>query len=241
MAAESDILSKAVSFMSGMINGVESWSDRIERFNEWTITTKMITASVLSRVNRFHPALDNVWELWAKITESAFENGGHNLYRELKAFKEITGIISTKRDSKLNKLYPLALLSATKNNLSPETEKAYLQWIWDNNEGIYYLTWFSLNIFPEITSKAFPFWLKAIDIFSDFIYGKTLAKDSVNYLWSLRGKDGLWDFGNNSKSAGYARTSCGWQLSEDWRNPINRQLDCTLRILLLLKKHPEQG
>ncbi len=227
--------------MSGMINGVESWSDMVEKFNEWPITTKMITASVLSRVNRFHPALDNVWELWAKITESAFENGGHNLYRELKAFKEVTGIISTKRDSKLNKLYPLALLSATKNNLSPETEKAYLQWIWDNNEGIYYLTWFSLNIFPEITSKAFPFWLKAIDIFSDFIYGKTLAKDSVNYLWSLRGKDGLWDFVNNSKSAGYARTSCGWQLSEDWRNPINRQLDCTLRILLLLKKHPEQG
>ncbi|HYE83071.1 MAG TPA: hypothetical protein VEG39_13015 [Clostridia bacterium] len=237
LKADSSILSKCVAFMVRIINGADSWPDRVEKFDEWPVMTKIVTAATLSRVDRNHSDLENIWKLWAEITESAFETGEHNADRELAAFEEVTKLRPTNRDSKLNKMYPLILLSATSGRLNPDIEKSYLEWIWNSKEGIYYLTWFSMDILPYITSKEFPFWLRAIDIIIGYGYGKVLVENSIDYLWSIRKKDGLWDFGAASKSADYARSYCGWHLSGSWREPVNRQIDCTIRILLLLKKY----
>ena len=235
--AESNILSRSVTYMAKVICGLDSWPDRVEKFNEWPVITKMITASTLSRVDRNHPVLNGIWNLWVEIARCSFETGGHDLKKELAAFEEITGICPTKRDSKLNKMYPLILLSTTDNSLSLDIEKAYLEWLWNNKEGIYYLTWFSMDVMPEITSREFPFWLRAFDIISNYNYGKHLGKNSIDHLWSLRSKEGLWDFGANSKASNSARIHCGWQLSSSWRGSLNRQIDSTIRILLLLKKN----
>lgn len=201
----------------------------------------MVSAAALTKVNRYHPVLYKVWKLWAEITTSAFETGKHDLINELAAFEALTGICPTKKDSKLNKIYPLILLSAADFKLPYEIEKSYLEWIWNYSEGIYYLTWFNMGICPDIISKEFPFWLRALDIISDYSYGRILIKNSVDYIWNLRDKDGLWDFGANTKSANYAKAHCGWQLADSWREPSNRKTDCTIRILLFLKKYSESG
>lgn len=234
---EDSILQRTAAFMAGVISGQASWCDRVEKFNEWPVITNVITAATLSSVDRNHPVLGDICKLWGGITEKAFETGEHDLRRELAAFEELTGICPTKKDSKLNKKYPLILLSASDNCLPLEVQKAYLKWIWNNREGIYYLTGFSMDILPEITSKEFPLWLRAVDIISDYDYGRDLAQKSIEYIWSLREENGLWDFGANSKASNCARIYCGWQLADSWRDEINRQIDCTIRILLLLRKH----
>lgn len=231
------ILERAAVFMSRVISGQASWCDKVEKFNEWPVITKVITAATLSSIDREHFLLRDVCKLWVELAKRAFETGEHDLNREIGTFKELTGICPTKKDSKLNKKYPLILLSASDNCLPLEVQKAYLKWIWNNREGIYYLTGFSMDILPEITSKEFPLWLRAVDIISDYGYGRHLAQKSIEYIWSLRGENGLWDFGANSNASNCARTYCGWQLADSWRDEINRQIDCTIRILLLLRKH----
>lgn len=231
------ILKKATGFMSAVIRGTAAWPDRVEHFNEWPVTTRMITAATLSEVSRNHPDLQEVWRLWSELVRRAFDKGTHDPDSELAAFCELTGIVPTKRSTKLAAMYPLILLSSTDRRLPDDTEKAYLDWLWNYKAGIYYLTGFGMDILPEISSKEFPFWLRSLDLFSRYSYGKRLAQNSADYIWSLRGSDGLWDCGNGSDSAVYAKKYCGWLLADSWREPVNRKIDFTIRILLLLKRY----
>ncbi len=232
----SSVLAETAAYMSAVIKGDAAWPDRVEHFNEWPVTTKMITAATLSGISRNHPDLRAVWSLWSELVKRAFSGGGHDPDGEMAAFGELTGINPTRKSTKLANMYPLTLLSSTDGKLPDNIEKAYLDWLWNNREGIYYLTSSSMDILPEISSKEFPFWLRALDLFTDYSYGERLAENAINYIWGLRGEDGLWDFGNGTKSAGYAKNYCGWLLSDSWRESSDRKTDCTIRILLLLKK-----
>ncbi|HEX2946744.1 MAG TPA: hypothetical protein VHT96_12395 [Clostridia bacterium] len=236
----SDILKKAALYMSAVIKGETAWQDKVEKFNEWPVNTRMITAATLSGISRNNPDLNGVWSLWSELARHAFSDGRHDLDGEIAAFSELTGIVPTRKSTKLGNMYPLILLSATDGKLPSDIEKAYLDWIWNNDKGIYYLTWFNMDIMPGIASAEFPLWLRAIDVFSGYDYGKSLAENSINYIWSLQDKDGLWDFGAGSKSAGHAKNYCGWLLSDSWRDPSDRKTDCTIRILLLLKKYAQK-
>lgn len=232
----SNILDKAAAYMSAVIKGATAWPDRVEHFNEWPVTTRMITAATLSAISRNHPDLQAVWSLWSEYVKRAFSGGWHDLGGELAAFSELTGINPTRKSTKLANMYPMTLLSSTDGKLPENIEKSYLDWLWNSRAGIYYLTSFGMDILPEISSKDFPLWLRALDLFTDYSYGKRLAENAISYIWRLQDKDGLWDFGNGSKSAGYAKNYCGWLLSDSWREPSDRKTDCTIRILLLLKK-----
>lgn len=232
----SRVLKRAAAYMSAVIKGDAAWPDRIEHFNEWPVTTGMITAAVLSGISRNHPDLRAVWNLWSELVKRAFSAGGHDQDSEMAAFSELTGINPTRKSTKLANMYPLTLLSSTDGKLPDNIEKAYLDWLWNNEAGIYYLTSFCMDILPDISSKEFPFWLRALDLFTDYSYGKRLAENAINYIWGLHDEDSMWDFGNGSKSAGYAKNSCGWLLSGSWRETSDRKTDCTIRLLLLLKK-----
>jgi hypothetical protein len=230
------LLGRSAAYMSNVLNGMDSWSDHVEKFNEWKVTTGAITAAVLSRLDRVHPDLDNIWHTWTRFVEGAFKSGGYNLTDELTAFEEVTGICPTARDSKLYKMYPLQLLGSTRNRMPSNLERAYLDWVWHKEGGIYYLTSFSMDLLPEITSKHFPLWLRALGVFSDYSYGKSLISNPIEYLWSLANSDAIWDFGVGSQALNAAKIHCGWNISDSWREPVNRQIDTTVRILLLLKK-----
>jgi hypothetical protein len=78
--------------------------------------------------------------------------------------------------------------------------------------------------------------MRAIDIISEYSYGRGLVQKHMDYIWGLRNRDGLWDFGANTKASYNARTHCGWQLADSWRSKADRQIDTTIRVLLLLKK-----
>ena len=53
----------------------------------------------------------------------------------------------------------------------------------------------------------------------------------LNRLWEQRCEDGLWDFG--SDTAGCVE----FPLSDSWRQGLNRKLDYSTSILVLLRKY----
>ena len=49
-------------------------------------------------------------------------------------------------------------------------------------------------------------------------------------MWRLRDDDGLWDLGRRGS------TSTWFPLADFWRKPLNRRLDWSTRVLVLLSK-----
>jgi hypothetical protein len=228
---ESKMLKKTVAYMVRVIEGQDTWTDRQEKFNEWALGVQLITAATLAKIDRTNSALVNVWKLWAEIAKYAFSAGQYDAHEELQAYKKLTGITPTKKWPQFGNMYPLILLSATENKLPDEIERALLNWIWHKEEGVYYATSFSLQIFPEIQSKQFLAWLSLHEILSNFSNWKHLAQNAMNWLWENRDKYALWDFKSTGTGGHY------FPLSDSWRKPVNRQIDCSTRALILLRKY----
>ena len=73
-------------------------------------------------------------------------------------------------------------------------------------------------------------WFTTIELLSRFPAWYELAHDQIEWLWAGQGADHLWDFGPRSSASHY------FPLSSSWRKPINRKIDWSARILLLLSK-----
>jgi len=232
---ENIVLIKATRFMRSVLNGTATWSDPPEKHEGWPIGIRLITAATLAKVDQYDPVLDGIWQTWADVLGKTFASGFYSDAEERRAHRVINGIITKYKYPKLAAIYPLLLLSATGNKLPRDLETVYLDWIWHKKDGIYYLTWFSLDQFPELGAKEFPFWLEAIGLLARFDHWASQhAEKIISFLWQCRNREGLWDLPAGASSISGAK-KCSVQISESWRNPVNREIDCSIRILSLIK------
>lgn len=232
---ESVVLTKATGFMECVMDGSVTWSDPPEKHEGWPTGVRLITAATLAKIDRLHPSISGAWETWAEVLMKTFASGVYSSADERHAHQVLNGITTKNKYPKLAAIYPLLLLSATGNKLPKELETSYLDWVWHKKDGIYYLTWFGLDQFPELGAKEFPFWLEAIGLLTRFDYWASQhAEKIINFLWQCRNREGLWDFPAGAPSINGAK-KCSVQISESWRNPVNREIDCSIRILSLIK------
>lgn len=234
---ESDVLQNVVQFMVNVLEGKETWSDPPEKHEGWPTGVRLITTATLARIDNRHPAIQKVWESWAEILTRTFISGDYDGEDERKAHQILNGIVTRNKYPRLSSIYPLVLLSSTEGALPKDLETRFLDWIWRKKDGIYYLTWFSLDKCPGLNAKEFPFWLEAIEILSAFDrWAGEHGEEVAELLWNQRNSHGAWDLESDSESAKGAKKYCCFQLSESWRNPLNREIDCTVKILCLLKR-----
>ena len=67
-----------------------------------------------------------------------------------------------------------------------------------------------------------------------------MAAEALNWIWTQRDERGFWDLGSQIARRPYTP----FPLSESWRRPENRIIDCTVEMLTLLSKgrgRPENG
>lgn len=230
---DSQLLKKAVGYMARHLQGQEVWSDPPEKHEGWPVGIRFITAGSLARVDKKHPALDEIWALWAEIVRRAFGSGKYNADVERQAHRELNGITTKNKYLKLWTVYPLLIISATGNSLPADLERALLDWIWNWDGGIYYVNNDRLADFPEIGSRQFWGWLDALEVLSNFDRWRSVAKDAIAWLWKQRNHEGFWDFGPRVPTHYY------FPLSDSWRRSLARQIDCSTRILILLRRYYE--
>jgi hypothetical protein len=230
---DSLLLRRSVYFMLDQLAGRRRWSDPAEKHEGWPVNTRFITAATLARIDQQHPALQESSQVWVEIVERTFRSGAYNEDDERKAQYEINGIHTRHKYLKLAALYPLLLLMAAKNGLSEKTQKMFLDWVWNKRGGIYYVYGGRLSRVPKIDSREFSAWLEALEILSGFSSWRFLAHEAVEWIWKQVDQEGFWDFG------AAARASIYFPLSENWRHPIDRKIDCSLRILALMRKSTE--
>jgi hypothetical protein len=228
----SDILKRAAAYMERHLQGLETWTDPPEKHEGWPVNIRFVTAGTLARIDRTHPMLDEFWRLWAEIAARTFQSGRYDPAAERQAHRELNGIVTKNKYMKLWMMYPLIILSSTANQLPPDLESVVLDWIWHGDHGVYYMYGWPLDRFLGVGSNQFPGWLDTVDMLSDFAGWRSVCRDAIDWIWEQQNTSLGWDFGPCKLFY--------FPLSESWRKPGNREIDCTTRVLILLRKYYDE-
>ncbi|HVN55278.1 MAG TPA: hypothetical protein VMT46_13175 [Anaerolineaceae bacterium] len=232
---ESDVLKKAAGFCCKVLAGEATWSDPPEKHEGWPVNIRFITAGTLARIDARHPAVSDPASIWTGIVERTFQSGTYDATAERAAHLALNGIRKKGKYLKLAGLYPLLLLSSPGSELPPALEQPLLKWVWNKEDGIYYVYGGCLSRPPQMNAKEFSDWMDGLEIISRFGSWRVIAREGMEWIWRQRGPDCLWDFGPAVRRSPY------FPLAESWRRPGERKVDCSVRILALLRKYLQDG
>jgi hypothetical protein len=218
---DTPILVKAVKYMEEVLTGEAVWSDWVEKSEGWPIGVEAITAATLAQVDPDHPALGPVHEYWVRVASRSFPNGVYNPEAEWNAHKESRGV----GIRYLRSRYALTLLGFYTTAMPTDLDQQIINWIWHEPQGIGYLGTDVQR--PSIRSVLS--WLKSLEILCHYSTFREMAEPAVDWLWSQRNSEGLWEFGAKAKDPAY------FPLSDNWRKAGSRMIDHSTRVLALLR------
>ncbi len=227
--ASHPILGRARAYLLAILEGKIPFPDYAEKNDRWPTGVRLFPASTLSLIEPSHPILDADRELWHSIALHTFRSGRYSAEDEIEVHKRLTG--ATVKDSYLvlSSRYQLNILGSIRGLLSPDLERALLAWLWELPWGIGYLT-APLRVPPLSKPGVIDRWLASHEMLARlFPAWVEFAAPVVDWLWSQRDKQGLWDFGSKPDSI-----AC-LPYTDSWRERKNRLFDWTTRVLILLR------
>jgi hypothetical protein len=230
----SSILQKVMPTILDYVGGKAIWPDPPEKHDNpqaWYVWVLHFSAAILALIDPYHARLDAFWDLWAEALQATFESGTYDRQREIAALNALMQC-RMKNPVPFHKRYPLLILSATHNRLSDDLERGMLGFVMHYPAGIYYVYGKDISVLPPLLSRDFWRWFCAHRLLSRFRLWRELSVDAVNWIWEQRTPEGLWDFGSKISRKPYTSLP----LSESWRRPKNRIIDCTTSALGLLSK-----
>ena len=231
----SGILKATVSFILDHLDGNTTWTDTPEKHDNpdaWSIGIRHISAANLALIDDAHPYLDEFWNYWYKTAKAAFASGKYNRKTEIETRNDLDNI-NRKNPGAFHTKYHLILLSSTDKILPPYLERLILDYVMDAPHGIYYTHEKRINTHPTIDARRFVGWLLTHRLLSRFPTWRRVSAPALNWIWEQRSIDGLWNF------TGYRPgTPVSYlPISESWRKPKNRVIDCTLLALDVLMRN----
>ncbi len=229
LEASDPIFRSTISYLSRLLEGLIDFPDPLERNNRWVTGKKLFVAATLARICPTHPALDKTWELWATIARHTFTSGKYDPEAEIQAHRTLTGASVQDSYLVLNNRYQLALLGARASKLPKALENALVDWVWHKEDSVGYLEIPLSNPPKRFTHGMLDRFFTSLEILSNFLSWRMFADNVVDWLWTKRNKEGLWDFGPRASMSVY------FPLSESWRRKRFRQHDWSTRVLTVLK------
>jgi hypothetical protein len=228
------VLRKVLPVILDYMAGRTVWPDPPEKHDNpqaWYVWVPQLSAATLAQIDRHHPRLDKFWTLWAEAIKESFRSGAYDRQREIAVLNSLLEC-RMKNPVAFHVRYPLLILSATDNQLPEDLERKMLHFVMHAPSGIYYVYQKDISVLPPIHSRDFWGWFRAHRLLSRFRLWKELSTEAVNWIWAQRTKEGYWDSGSKVTRRPYS----GFPLSESWRRPNNRIVDCTVEVLGLLSK-----
>jgi hypothetical protein len=224
--AENEIVQRTISYLEGLLSGRFPWPEHKERNDRWPTGQEMFVAAMLAELQPDHELLAGICHKWCKIAEATFASGMYDPEAECRAHCRLTGATSM-RGSYLvvRNWYALILLSCRHARLAERTEKALLDWLWAHPKGIGYADVPLTASLGDLKRTSGQRWLSSQMLLSRFPSWPSKVSETIQELWALRNEDGLWDFGKTMDLA---------KLSEGHRKKVNRTIDHSIHVLLLL-------
>lgn len=225
---EDECIQKAVAYMNDCLTGKNKIPDREEKVHDWNIFTSMILTTWIRRFTPDNPSANYIAKLWADVISSAFAKGEYNHDEYIAAYYEILGMKpGGGRLIDFTNFYPVSMLC---DLLDRETQSAFVEYVLNKNDGIYYIYDKKLARLPEIfESREASRYLGAVELLSKYQMAKDKLQFVADWLMDMRNPEGKWDMGKTVNDKVY------FPLSDNWRKKETRVLDCTERIEALLK------
>lgn len=225
---EDDCIQKAVSYMNDCLVGKNVIPDRKEKVHDWNVFTSMILATWIRRFTLDNPNANKVAKQWSEVISSAFASGAYNHKEYILAYQDILG--THEKDGRIIDFVNFYSISLLWDCMDRQTEYAVIDYILNNEEGIYYIYDNKISALPQsFKSKEASRYLAAIELLSKYQYAKYKLEFVVNWLNNNRNENNKWDMGKEVNDKVY------FPLSDDWREKEVREADCTQRIERLLE------
>jgi hypothetical protein len=230
----SAILQKAQAAIVDYVEAKTCWPDPAEKHDNplaWFVWVRHYSAAVLAHIDLHHPRLDEFWNIWAEAMQAAFHSGSYDRQMEIEALNSLLKC-RMKNPVPFHVKYPLLILSATDHQLPGDLERRLLDFVMHTPTGIYYVYGKAISTQPAILSKSFWGWFQAHRLLSRFRLWSELAEEALNWIWAQRTAQGFWELGAQISRKPYT----SFPLSESWKRPENRVIDCTVEMLTLLSR-----
>lgn len=222
-------IQRAIKYIESCLKREIDIPDRKEKFRDWEIFRSLMFATwikIFSPQNQY--ALD-VAKKWANIIENAFLYDAYNHIEYVKSFSEILGMKPhNDRSVDFVTFYQITILQGM---LKPSTEEKVINYIINDDTGIYYIYGAKIATLPkDFSSKEANRYLSAVELLSGYDKAKEPLGFVVEWLKSNKHNEGYWDLGPSAKDG------INFPLSDSWRSVQSRRKDCTLRIERLIEK-----
>ena len=223
-------IQQALRYMGDCMAGRQCIPDRREKTPCWDLYVKLMLATWIRAFVPDDPAAKEVADTWGEVIGSAFTEDTYDPARYRAAFQAAFGLQQLHdRIVDFVTFYPIVLLPGI---LLPEIEARVIRYVLDHSSGIYYVYDRSLRILPDtVKDRLAGKFLGAVELLSRFSGEE--ANRQLRYVadWLERNRDadGRWDMGAAANDGIYL------PLSDSWRDPEVRKIDCTFRIQRLLE------
>lgn len=198
-------------------------------------------ASMLAKVDRDSPLVEEIFGKWSIIMGVAFESGKYDREAQINITQEIFEFDYNLRHSAKHPESALSgaatLLAARSDLLDPVDDAAYVKWcVLERRRPI-----IRINQLLDPSCRVGSKCLSAIEMLRDMmeLYGFrswwSNVENVVDCLWQVQREDGLWNFGATCINP----PALSWvRFADNWRSKRGAH-DWTTRVLLLLQKYYE--
>ena len=229
-----EILQFAYKYLESFLTGTskEKLYDRNERAIPWQ---KASICGTIERIKPYHELCDRIYNEWMYIISRAYETGEYVYERERDAQHEIF-------ETRESRLVPMEvcfdLIFTRREGLSPKLEECLLR---HHGEHAYHHGYF-WDKTPKELPENFIYqqtrrWFHTFNYINQFRGSKIYLADAANWLMENQNKDGLWDWGAQTKDPwGYFGY---FSITRQYKH--NRIVDCSMEVLSFLKKYLENN
>ena len=222
LEAHDPVFVKAIEYMTQVLTGEAQWSDCEEKNDRWPSLVRLVTAGTLAIIEPDNPMVISEWNFWYKVAQSSFASGIYSPEAERQAYRELLGIDVP--NSRIITKYALNILAAQSKRLPVGLDERIVSWVWENN----HISYIGTSLYNPKTQHLNS-WFAAMELLTGFQSWRKYAIDAIEWLVAQRNANGLWDFPLANKTDYFP-------LSTNWRKKGVREIDYSLRVLVILRK-----
>lgn len=216
-----------MAYMESYLRGEIELRDRVEKKHDWTLLTRLFVSTWLLKFDRENKLARAEAEKWAAVVTAGFKGHAFDYDAYLKAYKRLLQPETGKSIWGIQNFYVVSLLS---NELTRPVQEKFLNYIMSDEEGIYYIYDGCLQTCPSAqNAKQTLRFINAHELLSVYEEYPKHAGYMQTWLNEMKTETAVWDLGAKAKDG------VQLPLSESWRKKRNREIDCTVIVLCLLK------
>jgi len=221
-----ECIDRAVGYMARCLRGNDSIPDPREKTHDWDIFTELMLAARIRRFTTDVPEANAAAAKWAKVIQAAFVRGEYRHERYLEAFADCFKI--KPKGGRIVDFVQYYIVSLMRGCLDPDTERAFLRYVIEHQNGIYYVYEAPLNVPPhEFCARKTSYYIAALELIAPYETACGQLGFAADWLDANRSEDGTWDMGSA------ANDKICFPLSDNWRKKSSRIGDCTERLTRL--------